>query len=270
MARRLHALNRVRHDTRRVAHASGPRRDATDPAARRASPRARVDGLDALRGAAIVAMILYHFCFDLRHFGVLRADFEHDIRWLTARTLILSSFLLIAGISIVLARSNPAADARWWRHVAIVAAAALLVSLASWLVFPRSYIWFGVLHAIAISLLIARPLVDRPTAALIIGVVVILAGITWTHPMFDNRALGVLGFMTHKPTTEDYVPLFPWTGMLLLGITAGHALARRQFALLAPLARSPAALRWMGRHSLVIYLVHQPLMLGLLAALLRS
>lgn len=262
-------MNRVRHDARRVAQARGPRRDAPEPATRNASPRVRVDGLDALRGVAIVAMVVYHFCFDLRYFGVMRADFEHDIRWLTARTLILSSFLLIAGISMVLARRNPAADARWWRHVAIVAGAALLVSLASWLAFPRSYIWFGVLHAIAVSLLIARPVVDRPTLALVIGVLVVIAGITWTHPMFDNRALGVVGFMTHKPTTEDYVPLFPWTGVLLIGVAAGHALARRQFAWLAPLGRAPATLRWMGRHSLIIYLVHQPLMLALLAATLR-
>ncbi|HEX2390490.1 MAG TPA: heparan-alpha-glucosaminide N-acetyltransferase, partial [Casimicrobiaceae bacterium] len=180
-------MSRVRHDARRAARAIEPRRDATEPSAHGASPRARVEGLDALRGVAIVAMIVYHFCFDLRYFGALRADFEHDIRWLGARTLILSSFLLIAGISMVLARKNPAADARWWRHVVTVGGAALLVSVASWLVFPRSYIWFGVLHAIAVSLLIARPVVDRPTVAFIIGVVVIIAGVAWAHPMFDHR-----------------------------------------------------------------------------------
>jgi len=233
------------------------------------APAARIAGLDALRGIAIVAMAIYHFCFDLRYFGVTRADFEHDPFWLAARSAILSSFLLIAGISMVLARRGVRSDAHWLRHAAVIAGAALLVSAASYVMFPRSYIWFGVLHAIAVSLLIARPVVDRPTVAFIIGVVVIIAGVAWAHPMFDHRALGVLGFTTHKPTTEDYVPLFPWTGVLLIGIAAGHALARRQFALLAPLGHAPAALRWMGRHSLVIYLVHQPLIFGLLAAVLR-
>jgi uncharacterized membrane protein len=77
--------------------------------------KARVAGLDALRGIAIVEMVVYHFCFDLRYFRLTRWDFEHDPLWLTARAAILSSFLLIAGISAALARRDPLADARWPR-----------------------------------------------------------------------------------------------------------------------------------------------------------
>ena len=233
------------------------------------APAARIAGLDALRGIAIVAMAIYHFCFDLRYFGVTRADFEHDPFWLAARSAILSSFLLIAGISMVLARRGLRSDARWLRHAAVIAGAALLVSTASYVMFPRSYIWFGVLHAIAVSLVVARPFVDRPPAAAAAGVVVIAAGIVLSHPAFDNRALGWIGFMTHKPVTEDYVPLFPWTGVLLLGIAAGHWLMRGRFARLSLLDHAPAALRWLGRHSLVVYLLHQPLLIGLLWLALR-
>jgi len=229
----------------------------------------RVEGLDALRGVAILAMVVYHFCFDLRYFGVARWDFEHDIRWLAARTLILSSFLLIAGISAALARRDPAADARWPRHVAVIGGAALLVTAASAMMFPRSFIWFGVLHAIALSLLLARPLIDRPRAALAAGVIVIAAGVMLSSQHFDNRMLGWLGFMTGKPMTEDYVPLFPWSGVLFLGIAAGHALVASNFAMLAPLARMPRALRFLGRHSLAVYLVHQPLLLGGLGLAVR-
>jgi len=229
----------------------------------------RVEGLDALRGVAIVAMVVYHFCFDLRYFGVARWDFEHDIRWLAARTLILSSFLLIAGISAALARRDPAADARWPRHVAVIGGAALLVTAASAMMFPRSFIWFGVLHAIALSLLLARPLIDRPRAAVAAGVIVIAAGVMLSSQHFDNRMLGWLGFMTGKPMTEDYVPLFPWSGVLFLGIAAGHALVASNFTMLAPLARMPRALRFLGRHSLAVYLVHQPLLLGGLGLAVR-
>ena len=229
----------------------------------------RVEGLDALRGVAILAMVVYHFCFDLRYFGVARWDFEHDIRWLAARTLILSSFLLIAGISAALARRDPAADARWPRHVAVIGGAALLVTAASRMMFPRSFIWFGVLHAIALSLLLARLVIDRPRAALAAGVIVIAAGVMLSSQHFDNRMLGWLGFMTGKPMTEDYVPLFPWSGVLFLGIAAGHALVASNFAMLAPLARMPRALRFLGRHSLAVYLVHQPLLLGGLGLAVR-
>ena len=231
--------------------------------------RTRVAGLDALRGGAIVAMVAYHFCFDLRYFGVTRSDFEHESFWLASRSMILSAVLLIAGISAALARRDAAADARWPRHVALIAGAAMLVTAASWLMFPRSFIWFGVLHAIAVSLLLARPFIDRPRLAASAGVVVIAAGVTLAHPAFDGRALGWVGFMTHKPVTEDYVPLFPWTGVLLAGLAAGHWLARSGFAVLTPLDHAPAALQWMGRHSLAIYLAHQPLLLGALWLALR-
>ena len=209
-------------------------------------------------------MVTYHFCFDLRYFGVTDSDFEHDPFWLTARSLILSSFMLIAGISMVLAHQHSRARGRWLRHVAVIGAAALLVTAASRLMFPQSFIWFGVLHAIAMSLLLARPLIDRPRLAAIVGAIVIVAGVTFWHPAFDGRALGWIGFMTQKPVTEDYVPLFPWTGVLLGGLAAGHWLVRGRFAVLARLARAPFALQWLGRHSLAVYLVHQPLMLGAL------
>jgi len=126
-----------------------------------------------------------------------------------------------------------------------------------------------VLHAIAVSLVVARPFVDRPVAAAAVGAAVIAAGLAFSHAAFDNRVLGWLGFMTAKPVTEDYVPLFPWTGVLLIGIAAGHWLMRERFGPLAPLGRVPAALRWLGRHSLVVYLVHQPLLIGLLWLALR-
>ena len=235
----------------------------------RASPSAgertgRIEGLDALRGLAIVAMIVYHFCFDLRYFGVARFDFEHDPAWLAARATILSSFLLIAGVSGVLADRQASPLAHWLRHVGIIAGAALLVTAGSYLLFPRTFIWFGVLHAIAIALLLAKPLFARPRLAAITGVAMIVAGTTYANAAFDNRILGFVGFMTTKPATEDYVPLFPWMGVLLLGVALGHELVRTRFAALAPLARLPSALRFLGRHSLAVYLVHQPLMIGAL------
>ena len=233
---------------------------------RREAATARIPALDTLRGVAIVAMATYHFCFDLRYFGFLRADLEHDCRWITARTMILSTFLLVAGTSAVLAdRRHPDGSSRHWlAHVGVIAAAAVAVSVGSRLMFPQTWIWFGVLHSIAVSLVVARPLVPRPALAAVAGVAVIVAGLAFRNAAFDNRTLGWLGFMTAKPPTEDYVPLFPWTGVLLLGIPIGHHLIRTRFAALAPLARAPVALGFLGRHSLAVYLLHQPILIGAL------
>jgi uncharacterized membrane protein len=130
--------------------------------------------------------------------------------------------------------------------------------------FPQTWIWFGVLHGIAVSLVLAHPFVRRPRAAALTGVAVIVLGVTLHDAAFDNRVLGWLGFMTAKPPTEDYVPLFPWTGVLLLGIAAGHFLVRTHFAALRWLDRAPALLGRLGRHSLGVYLVHQPILIGAL------
>ncbi len=229
----------------------------------------RIAAVDALRGLAIVAMIVYHFAFDLRYFNVTRSDFENDLFWLTARAAIVASFLALAGISLVLADRAAVPTARFARRVAVIAACALAASVGSYFLFPRTYITFGILHCIAVSLVLARPLVRRPGLALGLGAAVIVAGLTLALPAFDTRALSWIGFTTVKPPTEDYVSLFPWLGVMLAGIAAGHALLRASFAPVAFLQNAPAALRWLGRHSLLAYMIHQPILIGVLWILLR-
>ena len=233
------------------------------------TPSARVPAIDVLRALAVFAMIGYHFAIDLRYYGVIRIDFEHDPVCLVVRGAILSWFLLLAGVSLVLADSAGAPPARFWRHVGEIAGCALLVSAGSYALFPKSYIWFGVLHAIAIALIVARPFARRPAWAAAIGGGVIAAGALLAHPAFDNRALGWIGFMTTKPYTEDYVPMFPWGGVVFVGIALGHLLARRSFAPVAALNHAPQWLATLGRHTLLIYMIHQPILLGVLWVAMR-
>jgi len=238
------------------------RRTANGPPATAPAP-SRIVAVDVARGLAVIAMVAYHFCFDLAHVGLAGWNFYRDPFWLHARTAILSSFLLLAGVSLVLADRHAAARRGFWRHVATIAGCALLVTIATLAVFPRSFIWFGVLHAIAVSLVLVRPLVRRPWPALAVGLAVIAAGNLIAAPAFDARALGWIGFATVKPVTEDYVPLFPWMGVILLGVAAAHLLARGQFHAIAPLSRLPRGVALAGRHSLAIYMVHQPVLMGI-------
>jgi uncharacterized membrane protein len=249
-----------RHGRRGPTHAkSGP-----TSAARRTNAPARITAIDALRGGALCLMFVYHFSFDLRYYRVIASDFEHDPFWLGFRAVIVASFMALVGISLVLADRAGATTAHFWKRIGIIAACAVAASVGSYLVFPRTFIHFGILHCIAVASILAWPTVRRPILALVIGVALIVAGLVYSDPLFDARALSWLGFTTHKPATEDYVPLAPWAGVVFLGVAAGHALARAHFRPLKGLANAPRWLRFLGRHSLVVYMVHQPVLLGVL------
>lgn len=247
------------------------RRPAPGRAAAAAKPPAapRLGVIDGLRGFALCLMVVYHFVYDLVWFGVLRADFNNDPFWLGYRGSVVTLFLGLVGVSLVLARRRGAGMGAFWRRIALITGCAVLVSVASYLTFPQTYITFGVLHCIAVSSVLAEVLVDWPQAALVAGVAVVIAGNVVQRRFFDAPGLNWIGMMTHKPLTEDYVPIFPWLGVVLIGIAVGHwLLARERRSLSVLSAATPGWLAWTGRHSLVIYLVHQPVLVGILRVLL--
>ena len=234
-----------------------------------ASPR--FDRLDALRGLAIVWMVAFHFAFDLNHFGWLQPPqrFTQDPFWTTQRTLIVSLFLLCAGAGQALALHAGMGWPRFWRRWAQVAGCALLVSLGSALMFPNSWISFGVLHGIALMLIAARLAAPLRRGLWPLGA--LLVALPWwlAHPFFDSRLSNWVGLVTRKPVTEDYVPLLPWLGVLLWGLAAGQwLLAHRRSALAGP-PPAGAQGRWLallGRWPLLVYMLHQPLLIGVLSA----
>lgn len=227
----------------------------------------RFDRLDALRGLAIVWMAAYHFGFDLNHFGLLqpRQSPNTDPVWVAHRTAILSLFLLCAGLSMAVALE---AGQRWpafWRRWAQVAACALLVSAGSALVFPRSWIAFGVLHAMAVMLVLARLLTPLRRGLWPLAAACLLLPALWRHEAFNAAWLSWTGLVTRKPVTEDYVPLLPWFGVMLAGLAAGQwLLARRRGLLAGALPRPLQPLALLGRWSLSFYMVHQPVFFALL------
>lgn len=259
--------------SRRPAHRAArtaPRSSAkaAAPARATAQPGLRIAAIDALRGAALCLMIVYHFFFDLNWFAFIRADFDHDPFWLGFRAIIVSSFLLLVGSSLLLARRAGITRRRFWRRIALIAFCAILVSVASYVTFPRTFITFGILHCIAVASVLAWPATRFPRLALLAGIAIVAVGNVVTLPLFDNPWLQWLGLTTHKPATEDYVPLLPWLGVVMIGIALGDWLSIRQFRPLRPLSRvAPRWLIWLGRHSLLVYIVHQPIMIGLLRVL---
>lgn len=241
---------------------------------RAALPRLdRLDRLDALRGAAIVWMVAFHFAFDLNHFGWLQPpqSFTRDPFWTTQRTLIVSSFLLCAGLGQAAALQAAQGWPRFWRRWAQVAGCALLVSLGSALMFPRSWISFGVLHGMALMLVLARLAAPLRAGLWPLGALLVALPQLVTHPVFDSRWTNWVGLVTRKPVTEDYVPLLPWLGVLLWGLALGQWLLARGGGPLAGALAGPAApllrgLAALGRWPLTVYMLHQPLLIGTLLA----
>ncbi len=231
---------------------------------------ARMDRVDALRGLAIVWMALFHFAFDLNHFGFLapRQNFYTDPFWTVQRTAIVSLFVFTAGLSQAIAFESGQSWSRFWRRWSQVAVCALLVSAGSALMFPRSWISFGILHGLALMLIVTRgcaPLGARWLGAL--GLLAILLPQWLAHPFFDTPVWQWTGLVTRKPVTEDYAPLLPWLGVMFWGCAVGRWLLARQRASLAgALPRGAQPLAALGRWSLTFYMLHQPVLIGALLA----
>lgn len=245
-----------------------------------ASPR--FDRLDRLRGLALLWMATFHFCFDLANWRLIQANFYADPLWTTQRTCILSLFLLCAGAGQAIAVHQGQTWARFWRRWAQVAGCALLVTLGSMAMFPRSFIYFGVLHGMAVMLLVARLTAGWGRGLWVAGAVAIVLPHVFQHPVFDAAWLDWTGLMTRKPITEDHVPLLPWLGVMWWGLAATQwMLAHRPGWLQGSDAATrasgdnthpaqtplfPRVLSTLGRWSLTFYMVHQPLLIGALAA----
>ncbi|MDP2827103.1 MAG: heparan-alpha-glucosaminide N-acetyltransferase [Sulfuricellaceae bacterium] len=234
----------------------------------------RVQLFDLMRGFAIALMVGYHFCFDLKHFGLTQFDFKHDLFWLAARSLILSLFLGLVGISLVLATAGGFNLRRYFTRLGWLAAAALLTSISSRMIFPESWIFFGVLHLILFASIVGLAFVRLYWLNLGLGILIILAGLTFQHPVFDHPWLQWMGLVTHKPITEDYVPLMPWLGIVLIGSFLGKFFLRSSWKPVLAAWRSNHSIARMlalaGRHSLLIYMLHQPVLMGLLWVGLRA
>jgi len=233
----------------------------------------RLDAIDTLRGVALVWMIAYHFCFDLNNFGLARFDFHRDPLWTLQRTAILGIFLFCAGLGQAVASHQMQPWSRFWRRWLQIAGCAVLVSAGSFWMFPDSFIYFGVLHGMAVMLIIARLtagwgawLLAPALLALVLpyGAAGLLAQTPWEQ-VFNAPTLNWLGLITRKPVTEDYVPLLPWIGVLWCGTLVGARWMHEAGFHPAWQAVGPSsALAWLGRHSLWVYMLHQPVLIGAL------
>lgn len=229
-------------------------------------PQTRLTSLDTARTLAVVCMVIFHFTFDLALFGHIDAGTMSQPFWYYFARLIAGSFLFLSGIGLWLAHGCGIRWSSFWKRWAMIAAAAALVTLASlWLV-PGGPIWFGILHALAATALLGLLALRLPWPVTL-GLALLIFAAAWgpRFPALDPLWLVWTGLAESRPMMGDYVPLIPWIAPALAGLAFAKAVKLDLWRGTRP-SRLTRALTFPGRHSLIIYLLHQPILFGLFNA----
>ena len=228
--------------------------------------------IDCARGVAILMMVVFHTVFDLGFFGMYPVDTATGF-WRYFAYATASLFLGIVGVSLVVSHARAAANlsglalaTKFFIRGAGIFALGLLVTLGTWFYLHEGFVIFGILHLIGISVMLSPLFFRFGRWNIVIGLVCIAAGYG-VSSLHGPAFLLPLGIMPPAFTSVDYTPIFPWFGMVLMGLGTGEFLYSggvRQFPL-RPLPEFVVTpLSFLGRHSLVIYLVHQPVIILLL------
>jgi uncharacterized membrane protein len=233
--------------------------------------------IDCLRGIAVILMLAFHFLYDLDFFGIADIELRSGPLLYMGRGAAFL-FILISGTALSISRSrdleisisgkNIENFSKYLRRGLKLFSMGLIITGITWLFFPGQYILFGVLHFFGVSAVLAYPFLKYGKENLLFGLFFAIIGEYLKNRTFGFSALLWLGLRPEGFVTLDYFPIFPWFGVLLTGIFLGNSLykgGKRQF-------KNPDAeeflfqkpFSWIGKHSLSIYFVHQPLFLVLL------
>jgi uncharacterized membrane protein len=228
----------------------------------------RLIGLDVFRGWAIVLMIVFHFAYDLAFFRFIDANLARDAFWVYFRYVIVTIFMVSVGVSLALVHTPRIRWDRVGRRASVLGAASIVVTIATWVQSPHAWVYFGILHLIFVSSVVGLLFVGRPAMALVVAMVIFWGsyGDGWLWQM-QHALFNQLRPTLHLPyRTEDLARFFPWFGAILLGISAqGWGWHDRFFSnpLFASSNGFNDALAFLGRHALVIYLIHLPVLFGM-------
>lgn len=232
----------------------------------------RLISVDVVRGLAIVGVVIFHLVWDLDLTGFLPGEIATHPLWLLFGRTLAGTFMMLVGVSLVLAHRNHVRWSPFAKRLAVIAVAALAITLVTRFVFPQSFIYFGILHAIVAASVIGVMFLRLPAAlTALAGAGMIALSYAFSHAVFDTRWLAWIGFAQQPPVSNDFVPIFPWVGSTLLGISLTKLAVKQStdkwLRAHEPTGTGVHRLAWLGRHSLVIYLIHQPVLLAVILPL---
>ena len=228
--------------------------------------RQRIHAIDWARGVALIAMAIYHFTWDLDFFGYVPSGLSTTGGFAIFAHMIAGSFLFVSGYSLYMAHGQMLRLPSFMKRLGILVLASAAITAVSWFMMPNALIYFGILHAIAVFSVIGLAFVRVPALlSLILAIFIVVVPHIVSFSALDPRYFAWIGLAAHPPESNDYVPLFPWFGAFLAGIAVSrYSLAwlkrQKQFP------QKPGLLSFCGRHSLAFYLIHQPVLYGLVYA----
>jgi len=236
------------------------------------SKPARFAEIDILRGAAVILMIVFHAAYNLNFFGLTEITTDRGI-WLLMARFVQLTFIITTGLTLHISYQRRLSAGKVTalisriKHAAKIFAWAMLITLVTWLLFRADAVIFGVLHFYAIALLLGLPFLRKGPralyATLILGLAIIILSPLTSAITTDSNLLSPLGIYKANFQSLDYFPLIPWFGWFLLGISMGKIFypggERKSTKITVPRALKGKILKFLGRHSLIIYLVHQPI-----------
>ncbi|MDI9614200.1 heparan-alpha-glucosaminide N-acetyltransferase [Methanothermobacter sp.] len=236
-----------------------------------ASSRERFHEVDAMRGIAVVMMIIYHVIFDLNFLGAVKLDMTSPLIWITGR---LTSFLFIflVGVSLSLSHSRRGSGCtgHYIKRGIRIFLYGLLITAVTWIYPHEGFIVFGMLHFIGAAVIITYPFAGRRLPSVIGALLALAAGVWVSGLRADTLFFVWLGLKPPGFYTLDYFPLLPWIGVVLLGIFTGDTLYpgyRRRWK--GELQRRNHTLEFLGKNSLAIYFIHQPVILAVIWLLMN-
>ncbi len=225
--------------------------------------------LDIFRGFAIIGMVLLHILWDLDYFGIL--PLNRDIYQF--QFAIPTLFFILVGICLSLTSNKLDNYKKMIRRGLWVFSLGLLITMVTFTFLPEKPILFGVLHCIGFSIMLSIPFLRFKHLNFIFASIIIVAGIIVNNYFISNPTVFHLVLGIHQADlwrhTIDYFPILPWFGVCLLGIAFGKILYDengRKFRVPEIINHKPAkAFSWLGKHSLAIYLLHQPVIAGIIS-----
>lgn len=220
---------------------------------------------DRARGVALVAMIVAHVLYWCDRYHLVDIDRTDGVLWRGKHYLIMALFCGVSGLSLHLALRHGLRPRIYWHGCLRLGLAALAISVLSWFLFGPRWVFFGVLHLLLVARLTAPAWAHWPTWLLAaLGALVVSAGFLLEFADLPAvlRPLGLAGRFQPRPV--DYAPLAPYLGLVLLGVALGRWwYADRDPPPMRPESGPVATLSWLGRHSLAVYLLHQPVVFAL-------